>query len=84
MSAAPKRYGDMTEAEKLAWGAAESKRRIADLADRTADGLRAAQRNAAARRHAIGASLGQAADMVILANRAARLTAHRLEARSPA
>lgn len=83
-AAGPKRYSEMTEPEQLAWGAAESARRIADLADRTAEGLRAAQRNATARRRAIGASLGQAADMVILANRAARLSAHRQEARSPA
>lgn len=66
-------YRDMTEAEMLAWGAAESRARIADLDGvRSADALKAAQAAAEARRKLIGATRGQAADMVIRANREAR------------
>lgn len=66
-------YRDMTEAQLLAWGQAESAARIADLAVRSAEGLKAAQENAETRRKAIGATRGQAADLVVLANRAARI-----------
>lgn len=66
-------YRDMTEAQLLAWGQAESAARIADLAVRSAEGLKAAQANAETRRKAIGATRGQAADLVVLANRAARI-----------
>jgi hypothetical protein len=38
---------------------------MADLADRSADGLRRAQANAAARRCAIGATRAQAGRMVV-------------------
>ena len=65
-------YRDMTEAQMLAWGAAESAARQADLLVRSQAGLIAAQANAHARRRLIGATIGQAADMVIRANRAAR------------
>ena len=70
-----KQYRDMTDAEMLAWGAAESTARKADLEARSAEGLRVAQANAATRRKAIGATIGQAADMVIRANRQARRAA---------
>ena len=66
-------YRDMTEAQLLAWGQAEAAARIADLAVRSAEGLKAAQENAETRRKAIGATRGQAADLVVLANRAARI-----------
>lgn len=70
-----KQYRDMTDADMLAWGAAESEARKADLAVRGAEGLRAAQANAETRRKAIGATRGQASDMVIRANREARRAA---------
>lgn len=70
-----KQYRDMTAAEMLAWGAAESAARQADLKVRSAEGLRAAQANAELRRKAIGATVGQASDMVIRANREARRSA---------
>lgn len=66
-------YRDMSDEEMLAWGAAESAARKADLAaSRTPAGLLAAQENANQRRKLIGATMGQAADMVIRANREAR------------
>lgn len=65
-------YDDMTEEQMLAWGREELALRLRDLSVRTHAGLTEAKANADARRKAIGASLGQAADMVILANRAAR------------
>ena len=68
-------YRDMTEAQLLAWGQAEAAARIADLAVRSAEGLKAAQENAETRRKAIGATRGQAADLVVLATRAARRAA---------
>ena len=70
-----KQYRDMSDAEMLAWGAAESAARQADLEVRSAEGLRTAQANAERRRKAIGAAIGQAADMVIRANREARRAA---------
>lgn len=70
-----KQYRDMTDAELLAWGAAESEARKADLTVRSAEGLRVAQANAETRRKAIGASRNQAADAVIRANREARRAA---------
>lgn len=69
-------YRDMTEEQCLAWGAAESRARIADLSGvKSAAALKAAQDAAKTRRRLIGASTGQAADMVIRANREARRTA---------
>jgi hypothetical protein len=70
-----KQYRDMTDADMLAWGAAESAARQADLSVRSAEGLRTAQANAERRRKDIGATIGQAADMVIRANREARRSA---------
>ena len=64
---------DMTDAEALAWGDAELAFRIADSADRSAEGFAAAQRNATERRKAIGATASQAADLVIRAGRARRV-----------
>lgn len=70
-----KQYRDMTDAEMLAWGAAESSARQSDLSVRSSEGLRTAQANAERRRKAIGATIGQAADMVIRANREAKRSA---------
>ncbi len=70
-----KTYRDMTDADMLAWGAAESDARKADLSVRSAEGLRVAQANAERRRKAINASVSQAANMVIRANREARRAA---------
>lgn len=70
-----KQYRDMNDADMSAWGAAESAARQEDLKVRSAEGLRAAQANAETRRKAIGATRGQAADMVIRANREARRAA---------
>jgi len=67
-----KTYREMSDQEMLAWGAEESKARGVDLAVCSAEGLAQAQSNAKARRKAIGATRGQAADMVIRANREAR------------
>lgn len=73
MADQPILYSDMTEAQMLEWGKAEGTARKADLeANRTAEGLKTAQDNAEARRKQIGASRGQAADMVVLASRQAR------------
>ena len=64
----------MTDAQMLAWGIAESAARIADLDGvRSAEALKAAQQAAETRRKVIGATRGQAADMVILANRHNRI-----------
>lgn len=72
MSAAVK-YRDMTDAQQLAWGEAESTARIADLANvKSAEDLKAAQDAAVARRRLIGASRNQAAGMVIRSNRETR------------
>lgn len=66
-------YRDMTDAQMLEWGAAESAARIADLDGVSSpEALRTAQEKAETRRKAIGASRGQAADMVIRAIRQAR------------
>lgn len=66
-------YREMTEAQRLAWGAAEDKARIADLGGfRSADALKTMQAAAKTRRKAIGATTWQAAEMVIRANRQAR------------
>lgn len=65
-------YRDMTDAQRLEWGRAESLARQADLKVGGAEGLRRAQKNAEVRRKMIGATVGQAADAVIRANRAAR------------
>lgn len=69
---APVNYRDMTDAQALAWGRAESIARKADLQIRSAEGLKQAQANAEARRKLIGATRGEAADIVIRANREAR------------
>jgi hypothetical protein len=67
-------YRDMTDEQMLAWGAAESAARIADLAEvKSAEALAAAQAKAKARRKLIGASIGQATSMVIRANREIRI-----------
>ncbi len=67
-------YRDMTEAQQLAWGQAESKARQADLAaDRTAAGLDQAKANCKKRRKLIQATIGQATSMVIAANRLERI-----------
>lgn len=68
------KYRDMTPEQMLAWGHAERAARMADMEERTPEGLRAAQANAKTRRLAIGASAGQAAQMVVEANRDARRT----------
>ena len=65
---------DMTEAQRLEWGAAESAARKASLAVvKTADALAAAQASAESRRRAIGASRSWASSAVIAANRRARV-----------
>jgi hypothetical protein len=66
-------YRDMNEAQQLDWGRAEAALRIADLAVKSAEGLKTAQANAEMRRKVIDATVGQAADMVIRANREARV-----------
>lgn len=67
-------YRDMTPEQMLAWGAAESAARQADLAGvKGLDSLRQAQERAKQRRQVIGASENAAAAMVIDANRAARI-----------
>ena len=68
-----KQYRDMSEAERLAWGASESTARKADLTLRGDIGLSTAQANAKTRAAAIGATTIQAADMVVKANRRARM-----------
>ncbi len=66
-------YREMDEVQMLAWGATEHQARIADLAgQKSAETLKAAQEAAEQRRKAIGATRGQAADMVIRASREAR------------
>lgn len=67
-------YREMSAAERLAWGQAESAARQADIeADRTLAGLEIAKANARARRWLIGANAGQATNMVVAANRAKRI-----------
>jgi len=65
-------YRDMTPEQITQWGRAEADARIADLSVRSPDGLIAAQRNASARRRAIGATIGQAASAVSDATREKR------------
>lgn len=65
-------YRDMTDEQRLAWGRAELAARKAELTLRTAGGLIAAQRNAKARRNAIGASASAASAMVADATREIR------------
>lgn len=62
----------MTYEEELAWGREEQAKRIADLAVRTPEGLKAAQANAEARRKAVGLSRSRAASLVIEASRELR------------
>lgn len=66
------KLNEMTPEQMLAWGKAEHAARIADLSIRTPEGLAAAQKNAEARRKAIGASRSAASAMVIDATRAMR------------
>jgi hypothetical protein len=69
-------YREMTLEQRADWGEAERKARIADLSKpRSSHALAAAQANSEARRKAIGATSGQAADMVISASRAIRRSA---------
>lgn len=68
-------YSDMTGEQRMAWGVAEAAARIADLSIRSAEGLKAAQANAEARRKMIGASRSAATAMVIDANREKRRSA---------
>lgn len=69
---------EMTCEQMTAWGEAESLARQEDLKDRTEAGLLTAQRNANERRKLIGASLSQAATLVLDANRALRRAALKL------
>lgn len=66
-------YRDMTEEQRLAWGAAEAEARVVDLRVRSKAGLVAAQEAAKARRRAIDASVSAAASMVSTALRAKRV-----------
>lgn len=68
-------YRDMTSEQMLAWGLAEKAARIADLQDRTPEGLQRAQANAERRRKAIEASRSAAASLVLDASRAQRIAA---------
>ncbi len=71
-------YRDMTEAQRLAWGQAETEARQRDLADvKSQAALDEAKANAKARRKLIGASIGQATSMVVQANRAKRIAGNR-------
>jgi peroxiredoxin len=54
----------MTYEEELAWAQAEHIARIADLRDRTPEGLSRAQSNAEARRKAVGLSSSRVAMLV--------------------
>lgn len=66
-------YRDMTAEQMLDWGVNESAARKADLAaDRSQEGLSAAQLKAESRRKLIGASRSAAASMVIDAQRQKR------------
>lgn len=62
----------MTCEEELAWAQAEHIARLADLEDRTPDGLKRAQNNAEARRKAAGLTRSQAARLVHGAGRVRR------------
>jgi len=65
-------YSDMTPDQMLAWGLEEIAARQADLTIKTAGSIKAAQKNADARRKLIGASLDAASAMVVNANRQKR------------
>lgn len=65
----------MTRDEELEWGVTEKAARIADLAVRTPEGLRAAQANAESRRKAAGLSRSKAAELVMEASRNERRAA---------
>ncbi len=76
MSTATQQYRDMTDEQRLAWGASERESRIADLTGvQSANVLKSAQDAAKARRRIIGATIGQASDMVIRATREIRRSA---------
>ena len=68
------RYREMTDEQRLEWGFAESDARKHDLKDRSDFGLQMARILAEKRRKAIGATQGQATDMVLTANRARRVS----------
>jgi len=68
-------YSDMTSEQRMAWGVAEAAARIADLSIKSAEGLKAAQANAEARRKVIGASRSAATEMVMDATREKRRAA---------
>jgi hypothetical protein len=62
----------MTYEEEIQWGTTEAAARIADLAVRSAAGLKAAQDNAERRRKEAGLSRSRAAALVIQATREKR------------
>lgn len=68
---------DMTPEQQLEWGRGEHAARKTDLEVRTPEGLRTAQVNAEHRRKLIGATKGQAADLVLAASREARRNGER-------
>lgn len=70
-------HQNMSHAEMMAWGAAEGEARIADLRERSAEGLKRAQENAEQRRKAVGLTRSQAASIVSEALRAKRIAAAR-------
>lgn len=74
----------MTYEEELAWAQAEHVARLADLTDRTPEGLQRAQKNAEARRKAAGLSRSQAASLVLEAGRVRRREEMRAAARGVA
>lgn len=67
----------MTYEEELSWAQAEHVARLADLEDRTPEGLKRAQQNAEARRKSVGLSLSKAASLVREAGRLRRSEAMR-------
>lgn len=74
-------YRDMTEGQRLAWGAQERAARIRDLEDRSATGLEKAQLAAKGRRQLIDASESAASRMVADAGRAQRVAEAATESR---
>jgi hypothetical protein len=68
-----KKFREMNEAERAAWGDAEAAARRADLEGvKSEQSLTEAKANAAARRKLIGATIGQATALVIQSTRRAR------------
>ena len=72
-----RRFSEMTDSERDAWGDSEANFRMVDLSDRTAEGLRMAQANAERRRNAVGASRVGAAEAVSTALRNRRIAESR-------